>query len=96
VIFVNQSTITQIESCFWEVLVKPTIKSILCNSLTNVTLRDMLCNFSFHASPSEVLSQVLVHLGTAGVHGELGQMCLVQYLLAKLMVLGYNNTLIEP
>jgi hypothetical protein len=42
------------------------------NSLANVTLRDILRNFSLHTSPPKVLLQVLVRLGTAGVHGELG------------------------
>jgi hypothetical protein len=66
------------------------------NSLANITLRDILCNFSLHTSPPKVLFQILVHLGTARVHREFGQMGLVQYLLTKLMVLGYNDTLVEP
>jgi hypothetical protein len=66
------------------------------NSLANITLRDILCNFSFHASPPKVLFQILVHLSTARVHGEFGQVGLVQYLLTKLMVLGYNDTFVEP
>jgi hypothetical protein len=64
--------------------------------LIDVTLQDILCNFSLHTSPPKVLFQILVHLGTARVHREFGQMSLVQYLLTKFMVLGYNDTLVEP
>jgi hypothetical protein len=69
---------------------------ISLNPLADITLRDISCNFSLHASPPKVLFQILEHLGTAGVHREFGQMSLVQYLVTKLMVLGYNDTLIEP
>jgi hypothetical protein len=66
------------------------------NPLANITLRDISCNLSLHASPPEVLFQILVHLGTTRVHREFGQMGLIQYLLTKLMVLGYNDTLVKP
>jgi hypothetical protein len=66
------------------------------DSLANITLRDILCNFSLHASPPKVLFQILVHLGTTGVHREFGQVVLVQYLLMKFMVLRYNEALVEP
>jgi hypothetical protein len=66
------------------------------NSLANITLRDIFCYFLLHASTPKVLFQILVHLGTARVHGKFGQMGLVQYLLTKLMVLGYNDTFVEP
>jgi hypothetical protein len=66
------------------------------DSLVGVTLRDVLCNFSFHTSPPKVLLQILVHLGTTRVHGEFGQMGLVQNLLTEPMVLGYNDAFVEP
>jgi hypothetical protein len=49
-----------------------------------------------HTGPPKVLFQILVHLRTARVHRESGQVGLVHYLLTELMVLGYNNTFIEP
>jgi hypothetical protein len=66
------------------------------NPLTDVTLRDILCNFSFHTSPPKVSFQILVHLSTTRVHGEFGQVGLIQYLLMELMVLRYNDTFVEP
>jgi hypothetical protein len=66
------------------------------NPLADITLRDISYNFLLHASPPKVLFQILVHLGTIGVHREFGQMGLIQYLLTMLIVLGYNDMLIEP
>jgi hypothetical protein len=66
------------------------------NSLADVTLRDILGNFSFHTSTPKVLFQILVHLSTTRVHGKFGQMGLVQNLFTEPMVLGYNDTFVEP
>jgi hypothetical protein len=42
------------------------------DSLADITFGDILGNFSFHTSPPELLFQILVHLGAARVHRELG------------------------
>jgi hypothetical protein len=54
------------------------------NSLANVTLREIPCNLSFHASPPEVLSQVLVHLCDSSTTCKLGTLFVsVKYVLVS-------------
>jgi hypothetical protein len=66
------------------------------NSLADITLRDILGNFLFHTNPPKVLFEILVYLSTTRVHGKFGHMGLVQNLFTELMVLGYNDTFVEP
>jgi hypothetical protein len=44
------------------------------NPLADITLRDISCDLSLQAGPPKVLFHLLVHLRTAGVHREFGQM----------------------
>jgi hypothetical protein len=65
------------------------------NSLTGITFRYILSNFPFHPGPPKVLPKVLVHFSTTRMNRELGQMCFIKDLFTKLMILRYNNTIVE-
>src|SRR6185312_14684822 len=58
------------------------------HSLTCVTLCDIFGNLSLHASPPEILSEILVHLGAIRMNGKFREMCFVQDLFPQLMIFG--------
>jgi hypothetical protein len=52
--------------------------------LASVTLRYIFSNFPLHSGPPVQGSEIMIHLVTAGVHGEFGEVRLVQYFLPEL------------
>jgi hypothetical protein len=66
------------------------------NSLAGITFGYILSNFSFHSGPPKVSPKVLVHFSTTRINRKLGHMCFIKDLFTKLMILRYNNTIVEP
>jgi hypothetical protein len=66
------------------------------NSLTGITFKYVFSNFPFDPGPPKVLFKVLVHFSTTGGNRKFGQMCFIKDLFTKLMILRYNNTIVEP
>jgi hypothetical protein len=66
------------------------------DSLAGVTIRYILSNFPLHSGPPVQGSEVMIHLVTAGVHGEFGKVSFIQYLLSELRVLGDNQSVSKP
>jgi hypothetical protein len=46
--------------------------------VTSIALGYILGYINLHVGPTEILFQILVHLGTAGVNRELGHMSLIE------------------
>jgi hypothetical protein len=53
------------------------------DSLASVALRYVLSNFSFHPGPPVQGSEVMIHFVASGMHGEFGEMSLVQNFLSE-------------
>jgi hypothetical protein len=66
------------------------------DSLACITLGYILSTFSFHSGPPKVLPKVLIHFSTTMMNRKLGQMCFIKDLFMVLMILRYNNTIVEP
>jgi hypothetical protein len=66
------------------------------DSLAGITFGYILSNFPFHPGPPKISPKILVHFSTTRMNRKLGQMCLIKDLFTKLMILRYNNTIVEP
>jgi hypothetical protein len=66
------------------------------DSLACITFRHILSNFPFHLGPPKVLPKILIHFSTTRMNRKFGQMCFIKDLFTKLMILRYNNTIVEP
>jgi hypothetical protein len=49
--------------------------------LASVAFRYILSNFPLHPGPPVQGSEIMIHLITAGVHGESGKVSFIQYFL---------------
>jgi hypothetical protein len=56
--------------------------------VASIALGYILGHMNLHIGPPEILLQILIHLGTAGVNRELGHMSLIKNCLPNFLVNG--------
>jgi hypothetical protein len=66
------------------------------DSLASVAFRYILSNLPLHSGLPVQRSEVMIHLVTAGVHGEFSKVSFIQYFLSELGVLGNNQSVSKP
>jgi hypothetical protein len=81
----------------WQRLQQPSWFLVLCLDLVaNITTGDIVCDIILHSWPPKCLSQVLVHLGTSRMNRVCGFVCLLEYLLPQVVLVGHTYPLLEP
>jgi hypothetical protein len=65
------------------------------DSLASVAFRYILSNFPLHFGPPVQGSEIMIHLVTAGVHGEFGKVSFIQYFLSEFGILRNNQSVFK-